>query len=184
MSGNIIDILIELLERRGNGAYFGEPVTQTGHMLQSAWLARREGAPDTLVAAALLHDVGHLMHDVGEDAADRGIDTRHEHVAADWLAEHFVPEVTEPIRLHVEAKRYLCHDRPGYYDALSPASRQSLELQGGPMDAAEAAAFRANPHAEAAVRLRIWDDAAKIRGLRTPDLDAFRASLQAGLRRR
>ncbi len=127
-----IEEIVRLFERRGREAYFGEPVSQAEHALQAARLAEIEGAHDALIAAALLHDVGHLLHDLGEDVADRGHDARHEELGSDWLAARFGPEVVEPVRLHVAAKRYLCTVDPAYYDGLSPASKQSLALQGGP----------------------------------------------------
>ena len=120
-------------------------MSQAEHALQAAELAEREGAPDRLVVAALLHDVGHLLDGQDEDLADRGVDGRHEEAGCAWLARHFGPEVTEPIRLHVAAKRYLCAVDPSYLDGLSPASRLSLSVQGGPMGAEERAAVREQP---------------------------------------
>ena len=131
-------------------------------------MAEREGAPPELVAAALLHDIGHLMHDQGEDAAERGIDTRHEVAGARYLACVFPSEVTEPIRLHVAAKRALCGLEPDYFDRLSPGSVRSLELQGGPMAADLAAAFAGKPAGSAALTLRRWDEGAKVPGADVP----------------
>jgi phosphonate degradation associated HDIG domain protein len=152
----------------GERAYSGEPVTQLEHALQSAWLAQRDGADESLVAAALLHDIGHLVNDCGDTPSERGIDDLHQFHGAKFLRELFGRDVTEPIRLHVPAKQYLCATRPGYLDALSPDSQRSLQLQGGVFDAAEAEAFRRTAHAADAVRLRLWDDAAKVAGLATP----------------
>src|SRR5215472_16930409 len=103
-----VDEIFELFSTRGSAAYFGEPVSQREHALQAAHLAETEGAVDSLVVAALLHDIGHLLHDLPEDIADQGADAHHEDVGHDWLARYFGPEITEPVRLHVEAKRYLC----------------------------------------------------------------------------
>ena len=119
----------------GDQLYIGEPVSMTEHMLQAAQAAELDGASPTLVAAALLHDFGHLIHDLPEDSAEHGIDTRHKDVGADYLARHFVPAVVEPTRLHVAAKRYLCAVDPAYLANLSPASILSLKLQGGPYTA-------------------------------------------------
>lgn len=167
--------------RRGNQSY-GEGVTQTEHALQAGWLAEQAGAPAALVVAALLHDIGHLIHDLPEDIAETGIDTQHESLGSAWLSRHFGPEVTEPVRLHVEAKRYLCTAEPGYLDRLSEASKLSLRLQGGPHSATEAEAFARGPHAEAAVRLRHWDEEAKVVGMRTPGLAHFDSFIEAVLR--
>jgi phosphonate degradation associated HDIG domain protein len=162
---------------QGSSAYFGEPVSQSQHALQCAARAEAEGASDALIVAALLHDIGHLLHGQGEDAAIRGIDTGHESVGKAWLARHFPPAVTEPVRLHVDAKRFLCAVDTTYYQILSVASRQSLELQGGLMSPPEQALFTANPFAQDAVRLRRWDDAAKIQGLDVPPLSHYSTRL-------
>jgi phosphonate degradation associated HDIG domain protein len=177
----VIDEIFALYARRG-GASYGEGVTQSEHALQAACLAEQEGAPAELVAAALLHDIGHLLHDLPEDIAEQGIDTAHESLASAWLSQHFGPAVTEPVRLHVAAKRYLCAIEPGYFDTLSAASILSLELQGGPMSAEEAGAFARSGHSAEAVRLRRWDEAAKQAGLATPDFAYFGAALQQALR--
>ena len=178
---SVIDEIFALYARRGSATY-GEGVTQSEHALQAATLAEQEGASPELVVAALLHDIGHLLHELPEDIADQGIDTRHESLASAWLSQHFGPAVTEPVRLHVAAKRYLCATEPGYFDALSPASILSLELQGGPMSRAEAATFAGLDHAAEAVRLRRWDEAAKEAGRPTPDFPHFRPMLRRVLR--
>jgi gamma-butyrobetaine dioxygenase len=173
----IVDQIMDLFARRGAAAYHGEAVSQAEHALQAAELAEREGAPDRLVVAALLHDLGHLLDGQDEDLAQRGVDGRHEAAGCAWLAGHCSQEVTEPIRLHVDAKRYLCAIDPSYLDGLSPASRLSLLLQGGPMTTAECAQFESNPSHGDAVRLRHWDDAAKVPGLEVPGLDHYRDRL-------
>jgi phosphonate degradation associated HDIG domain protein len=172
-----VDEIFELFERHGQEAYLGEAVSQQEHALQAAHLAEQEGAPDALIVAALLHDVGHLLHGLPEDVAMRGIDGRHEAVGEAWLARRFGPEVTEPVRLHVAAKRYLCAVDPTYRRRLSPASVQSLTLQGAPMSDAEVHAFEEHPYPRAAVRLRGWDDEAKVPGLEVPGLEHYRARL-------
>jgi OPA family glycerol-3-phosphate transporter-like MFS transporter len=179
--GDIIERVVRLFAEHGDAAYLGEPVSQTEHALQAAWAAEKSGAPAALVTAALLHDLGHLLHNLPEDCATRGIDDRHEELAARWLARYFGADVTEPIRLHVPAKRYLCAADPDYRGRLSPASVLSLKLQGGPMSADEVERFRRGPHAAAATALRRWDDEAKVPGLRTPGLAHFLRYLQAVL---
>lgn len=130
----VVAEMTRLFEQHGAGMYAGELVTQLEHALQAAHFAEQASEPDSLIAAALLHDIGHLTHDFDEDCAGQGIDDQHEMAGADWLSEHvgFGPEVTEPIRLHVPAKRFLCAVDANYLSELSDASRLSLKLQGGP----------------------------------------------------
>ena len=183
MTEPVIDEIFRVFAEYGSEQYLGEQVSMTEHMLQSAHAAERDGAPPRLVAAALLHDYGHFIHDLPEDAAEHGIDTRHEEVGFGFLAEHFGEKVAEPIRMHVAAKRYLCAVEPSYLAELSPASIHSLELQGGPYTPEEVAAFEASPYAADAVRLRRYDDVGKVPGLRTPDLEHYRPVLEAALAR-
>jgi phosphonate degradation associated HDIG domain protein len=178
----VVPFILSLFRQSGGRDYLGEAVSQQEHALQCAVCADQENADPALIAASLLHDVGHYLHDFTEDAAARGIDSRHEEAGADFLARFFPPEVSEPVRLHVAAKRYLCAVEPDYFDRLSAASVRSLELQGGPMSAAEVAAFEANPHHEAAVRLRRFDETGKVAGLKTPTPEDF-AEMLEGLRR-
>jgi phosphonate degradation associated HDIG domain protein len=176
-----VDLILVLFHEFGDTAYLGEPVSQTEHALQAAWAAEQAGAEPALIAAALLHDIGHLLHVLPEDCAEAGLDDTHEARGAQFLAPCFGPEVVEPIRLHVPAKRYLCSAEPGYLDQLSEASQRSLRLQGGPFTRTEAEAFLRHPHAQSAVALRRWDEEAKIAGLPTPPLDHFRPYLEAVL---
>ena len=159
--------------RRGAEQYSGEPVTQLEHALQSAALAEAEGADDELVTAALLHDLGHLLQELGETPSLRGVDDVHQYAALPFLRGLFGERVLGGICLHVDAKRYLCATRPDYHDALSQDSKRSLKLQGGVFDAAQAQAFIAQPGAPDAVRLRLWDDRAKIAGQATPPLSHY-----------
>lgn len=167
--------VLDLLAGGGAAAYFGEHVTQLDHALQCAALAESDGASEALVVAALVHDVGHLLQRLGESAARRGIDALHEIAGARWLAHQRFPlSVTEPIRLHVAAKRYLSATDAAYAAALSPASRQSLALQGGPFGAEEIDVFERAPHHDGAVALRRWDDLAKVPGRVVPGLEHYR----------
>ncbi|MCB9792519.1 MAG: phytanoyl-CoA dioxygenase family protein [Alphaproteobacteria bacterium] len=153
---------------------YDEAVTELEHALQSAELAAAEGAPDGLIAAALLHDVGHLLiGDLFPIEEDLPKDFKHEEVAARYLARWFGPEVTEPIRQHVAAKRYLVAVDPDYAATLSPSSVRSLGVQGGPMSPEEVADFEARPGWEAGVRLRRWDDLAKVAGAETRPIQGF-----------
>ena len=179
------DILAEiqrLLEQRASGRYGLTLINQQQHALQGAWLAEREGKGDAMIVAALLHDIGHMVHDLGENPADAGIDDRHEERGHAWLKEHFGPEVTEPVRLHVAAKRYLCAVEVDYFAKLSPDSVKSLALQGGPMSAEEVAAFQALPHHREAVQLRRYDEQAKVKGLETPPVAHFMPAVARCLR--
>ena len=173
-----IEQIRQMFRDRGGSQYGGEAVTQSEHALQAAQLAEAAGADAPLIAAALLHDVGHLLHDLPDDAPNRGVDDAHEANAARWLAGWLPPETVEPVRLHVAAKRYLCATDPVYHSRLSAPSIQSLKLQGGPMTEAQVAAFRESPFFRAALRLRVWDEAAKVPRLPTPDVDHFMANVK------
>lgn len=174
---SVADEVIELMRRRGSEAYFGEPVSQLEHALEAASIASEAGAKPELIIAALLHDIGHLMHDRGENVASEGIDTRHEVAGYQWLLARFGPAIAEPVRDHVAAKRYLCAVEPDYLAKLSPASVESLALQGGPFAPAEARAFEEKLFWRDAVMLRRWDDAAKIPGFPTPGIEHYRVLL-------
>ena len=162
-----------LFEERGGEQYSGEPVTQLQHALQTAALGEAEGASDALVTAALLHDLGHLLHDLGDTPSLHGVDDVHQYRALPFLRGLFDDAVLNAIKLHVDAKRYLCATRPGYHDSLSADSQRSLLLQGGIFSYREAESFIAQPGAEAAVSLRLWDDLAKDAGKVTPPLTHF-----------
>jgi gamma-butyrobetaine dioxygenase len=172
-SDEVCATLRTMVSRKGSELYGGEAVTQEQHALQAAHLAQLDGAPAHVVTAALLHDVGHLFDPDFDVALESELDHKHEDRGAHFLEQWFGPEVTEPARLHVAAKRYLCATRPGYVEALSAASAHSLELQGGPMSQEEVSAFEAQPHFHDAVRLRIYDDLAKDAQMKTPDIEHF-----------
>jgi phosphonate degradation associated HDIG domain protein len=173
-----VERVLRLFAERGD-RHYGENVTERQHALQTAHFAQQAGEPPALVAACLLHDYGHLVHNLGEDIAEQGVDAHHEELGARALAKEFAPEVVEPIRLHVAAKRYLCGREASYREGLSESSRLSLELQGGPMTPAEADAFEKHPHFEAALKLRHYDDMGKVPGLATPSFEDYRPLLEA-----
>jgi [1-hydroxy-2-(trimethylamino)ethyl]phosphonate dioxygenase len=170
---SLITEILALYEARGTAAYFGERVSMTEHGLQAAHFARLQHAPETLVVAALLHDVGHLLETVPDLLEDWTSDAHHEEIGARWLAERFGPQVSEPVRLHVPAKRYLCASDPMYLAQLSSASVHTLALQGGAMSSTDLARFESEPFAKDAVRLRHWDDQGKVAGLKTAALADF-----------
>ena len=174
----IIDEIFDLFETRGSKSYIGEPVTQSEHALQTAHIARESGASDAMIAAALLHDIGHLLHDEDENAADKGTDTKHEATGNEWLSKRFPPEVTEPVRLHVAAKRYLCTKFEERLLDLSPASQQSFALQGGAMSEAEMEAFEGEAFGDDAILLRAWDDVAKTPWIEVPEFETYRRVME------
>ncbi len=165
-----IDDVLSLLQTKGNAECAGTKISQLQHALQAAHLAQTENAPPNLVVAALLHDVGHLLGNNGPDPA-------HAEVGHAWLAQHFPPEVSEPVRLHTDAKRYLCATDSKYIEKLTPTSVQSLHAQGGPMNDAELDAFEEEVHYPDAVKLRHWDDQAKTENLAVPALDSYRETI-------
>lgn len=179
---DIVDRIVAKMEGPEADRHYGEGVSEREHALQAAALARGEGAPPALIAAALLHDIGHLLHGLDEDIAEQGIDGKHEAVGAAFLAKHFNEDVVGPVALHVDAKRYLVATEPDYAAKLSPASVLSMKLQGGVMDVDEARAFAAKKHSAGALRVRRWDEQAKVVGLQVPPVSAYRDVLTACLR--
>lgn len=176
-----VNALFEFMERRGQ-SFYDESVTQLEHALQAALLARNSQATPQQVTAALLHDIGHFVMDEHDEHSDfLAEDWCHEDVGAQILQEFFNEAVTEPVRLHVPAKRYLCTVDAGYFDGLSRASQRSFELQGGRMSATEVAEFQSNPHHKSAVLLRRWDDGAKVTDLNAPRLQAYQHDVLACL---
>jgi len=165
--------IISVIEKQGAERYGSEKINQLEHALQCAWLAEKESGDPALITAALLHDIGHMLHQLGEDAALRGVDDRHEVIGYKYLRRHFGDDVCLPVKLHVDAKRYLCAVDDDYFGTLSEGSVRSLELQGGTYSEAEAEEFIRQPLARDAVNLRIWDDLAKIPDLETPDVPHF-----------
>ncbi len=165
--------IADLLTLKADGQYGLADITQRQHALQAAWLAEKTGCPEPLIVASLLHDIGHLVHNLGDNPAEAGLDDLHEERGHQVLSAWFGPEVTEAVRLHVAAKRYLCATEADYFSKLSKDSVLSLSLQGGPMSPAEVAAFEAIPQSAAAVQLRRFDEQAKVKNLETPPVQHF-----------
>jgi phosphonate degradation associated HDIG domain protein len=169
--------IADLLTLKAEGQYGLSAINQRQHALQAAWLAEKTGCPDSLIVASLLHDIGHMIHDLGDNPAEQGVDDEHETRGHAFLAAWFGPEVTEPVRLHVAAKRYLCATEADYFAKLSKDSVLSLSLQGGPMSPHEVADFEAIPQSAAAVQLRRFDEQAKVKNLETPSIQHFMPSV-------
>lgn len=159
--------ILELYQEQGQLNY-GESITQLEHALQTALQAEQDQCPPSLIVASLLHDIGHLYY--AEERSEEDINQCHEALGADWLKQYFPDSVSEAVRLHVAAKRYLCAVDNGYWDTLSQASKHSLELQGGVMNEAEVEEFKQNPWYQDAVTLRRYDDKAKVQGMETPQV--------------
>jgi predicted HD phosphohydrolase len=164
VSKSALDDLLDPLRTRGRTAYGGEPVSVTDHSLQTAVAAERDGASGALIVASLFHDIGWVLN---------GEPRPHEARGSIFLATFFGVVVTEPVRLHVMAKRYLCTVDEDYESTLSEASRQTLRLQGGRLDDGGLASFDAETHAQEAILLRRYDDQAKVPEAETPDLAHF-----------
>ncbi len=174
----IVPFLADIFERRGGEEYLGEQVTMAEHMLQGAYFAEQSGEDEQIIVAALLHDIGHFTSEFGMFSMDDTEDRYHEEAGAKILERFFPPIVTDCVRLHVAAKRYLCAARPEYFDRLSEASIHSLNLQGGPMNTEEVAEFETNPNAKAIVKVRYLDDEGKVAGLETPPFAHFAPMVQ------
>jgi phosphonate degradation associated HDIG domain protein len=164
--------------REYGSRHYGENVSELEHALQTAEFARQFGESDSIVLSCLLHDYGHMLHDLGEDAAQHGIDARHEIIGATLLKDLFPEIVLEPIRQHVAAKRYLCWKNPAYAEGLSESSRLSLQLQGGPMTDVEAQKLETNPHFTACIKVRYYDDMGKVPNMPTADLQGYRSLIE------
>ena len=177
-----VEILFDFMRRHGQSNY-DESVTQIGHALQCAQLATRDDCGDEAVTAALFHDIGHLVldeHDAQAEFLEQ--DLNHEEAGADLLRSYFPQQVTDPIVLHVAAKRYLCTTDADYYDRLSEASKRSFQVQGGRLSADEMSELEANPGLEIALKLRRYDDQGKQRGPSTPPIEAYAECVQRCLR--
>ena len=183
---DIIDRLFDIFSRHGERSYQGGDVSMAEHMLQTAAAAERASCAPSIVAAALLHDVGHFITDFArlEDdpkhasMLEATVDRHHEKAGAKMLQPYFPEDVVEPIRLHVQAKRYLSAVEKDYVKTLAPQALHTLGLQGGPMSPSDVTAFEENPYGQAASMLRRWDDAAVVPGLKTPDFEHYRAMLR------
>lgn len=170
---HLVQKIQEIITCRGAESYLGEGVTMEEHMLQSAMLAEAEDGSDEAIAAALLHDIGHYSGEFSEDALELGQNNYHEEAGSNLLQDIFPEEVVDPVKLHVTAKRYLCTINSNYLSCLSEASIHSLHLQGGPLKAEEVNAFEKNKHLDLCLKLRHWDDAAKIPGTKTPSFNHY-----------
>lgn len=181
-NNDVIVRLADIFLRRGSDSYLGEDVTMSEHMLQAAALAEGEGADKSLIAAALLHDIGHFADEFSAYSPSDTVDKRHDIVGAHLLEPYFDQRIVAAVRLHVAAKRYLCATNPEYLSLLSRASVHSLELQGGPMSPNEIVEFEEHGGFRDAVRVRVWDDHAKVSGVVTPTFEEYLPLLRQVLR--
>lgn len=174
--------ILALFEHKGDIAYDGEGISQLAHAWQCGQLAMRAGASPALQLASYLHDLGHLLSGLDGTPTLAGLDDRHEAIASACLRPLWGDAVAEPVRLHVDAKRFRVARQPQYGASLSEDSRRSLALQGGPLSAQECLAFESNPFAADAQRLRTWDDQGKrmdwSAASRSAALHALRACMQ------
>ena len=176
---NIVDYIADVFERRGAESYMGEKVSMAQHMLQAAQEAERLLADPELIVAALLHDIGHYSNEIPDEVLMKGTNNYHEEAGANFLADYFPPSVTEPIRQHVAAKRYLCATDPEYLSCLSEASVYTLKVQGGPMNPDEVAEFERSPYLDNCIRLRVCDDEGKDPHKSHPDFSHYRELVQS-----
>jgi phosphonate degradation associated HDIG domain protein len=177
-AGNIVGFIADIFDRRGGEEYLGEAVTMAEHMLQGAHAAEVNGEPEEIIVAALLHDIGHFTSEFGSFTMQDRQDRWHEIAGARVLEPFFPPEIVACVRHHVAAKRYLCATDPDYFARLSAASVHSLNLQGGPMNAEEAAAFARNPDLDAIITVRKLDDGGKVQGMPIPGFAHFAPMVQ------
>ncbi len=177
-AGNIVAFLGDIFTRRGGEEYLGEPVTMAQHMLQGAMIAEQNGLDEEIIVGALLHDIGHFTSEFGTYTPEDTEDRHHEDAGAAVLAPFFPPAVTDCVKYHVAAKRYLCATKPDYAARLSQASAHTLALQGGPMSTDEVAAFRDNPNLEKIIQVRYLDEAGKRADMETPDFGHFAPMVQ------
>ncbi|MFW8593086.1 (R)-1-hydroxy-2-trimethylaminoethylphosphonate oxygenase [Cribrihabitans neustonicus] len=175
---NIVAFIGDIFDRRGDEEYLGEPVTMTEHMLQGATIAEANGQPEEIIVGALLHDIGHFTSEFGTFSMEDTEDRFHEEAGAEVLERFFPPVITDCVRYHVAAKRYLCSTRPDYFNRLSEASIHSLNLQGGPMSAEEVAEFEKNPNLKQIIAVRYLDEAGKRADMETPDYWHFAPMVQ------
>ncbi|UWQ30595.1 HD domain-containing protein [Leisingera sp. M523] len=175
---NIVTFIGDIFDRRGDEEYLGEPVTMTEHMLQGATIAEANGQPEEIIVGALLHDIGHFTSEFGTFSMDDTEDRFHEEAGAEVLEQFFPSVITDCVRYHVAAKRYLCATKPEYFKRLSEASVHSLNLQGGPMNAEEVTEMEKNPNLRQIIAVRYLDEAGKRADMETPDYWHFAPMVQ------
>jgi phosphonate degradation associated HDIG domain protein len=175
----ITDEIMDMYEKHGGAEYAGEKISQLEHMVQAAQLAEEQGYDEEVILAAFLHDIGHIAASAEGDKGMGGYGTKdHEEIGAEFLkGKGFSRKVVRLVESHVEAKRYLTFKDPVYYEQLSEASKTTLGYQGGPMNEEEAAAFEQYPLFELIIRMRKWDEQAKIQDRQLPDMRHYRAMI-------
>jgi len=180
---SIVDHIEDVFRRRGAESYLGEQVTMAQHMLQTAQCAEQAGADNSQIVAALLHDIGHYKNEIPETSLAKGINNFHEEAGANFLEDFFPLSVVEPIRQHVDAKRYLCAVKSDYLERLSPASVHTLNLQGGSMNKEEVTEFEKNDYLEQCIQLRYWDEEGKDPEREHPPFAYYRSLIESLVKR-
>lgn len=181
-----VEDLFEMIANSGEADYIGENVTQLEHMCQAAERAEEQGNDDEVILGALFHDIGHFCSEYGDEEDMGGLGhISHDKVGADYLRERgFSERIAGIVENHVEAKRYLCVTKPGYHKKLSEASLKTLAFQGGPMSDEEVEAFEANPYYKDFIKVRAWDEMAKVENKPLPDLNRYKEMAKNHLRNR
>ncbi len=175
---NIVAFIGDIFARRGGEEYLGEVVTMAQHMLQGATIAEQNGLPEEIIVGALLHDIGHFTSEFGTYHPHDTENRHHEDAGEQVLAPFFPSVITDCVKYHVAAKRYLCATKPDYFARLSPASVHTLELQGGPMTPDELAEFEQNPNLQEIIQVRYLDEAGKRADMETPGFEHFAPMVQ------
>ena len=178
-----MDIIEKIISnfKNNKSLYIGEKVTIAEHMIQSAMMAEKSKSKDYLVCSCLLHDYGHFILDDPDELVKENKDGRHEDIGYEYLKKFFKKEIVEPIKHHVQAKRYLARNKK-YYNRLSDASLVSLKLQGGLLNSKEAKTFEKEKFFKDAIKLRKFDEAAKKVGLKIKDIIDYKDLLKSSLK--
>ena len=160
--------------------YIGEKVTISEHMIQSAMIAEKAKSSGSLVCACLLHDYGHFILEDPDELVRKKLDGKHEDIGYEYLKKFFKEDIVKPIKYHVLAKRYLARNRK-YFNSLSDASKISLKLQGGMLNAKESKEFEKKDFFKHSIKLRKFDEVAKKTNIKTKSIIEYKNLLSSHL---